>query len=102
MADYELSCFFCRKAARLAMIAHRKEGWLVGWVFACPKHLSEAEQVSLVPAHEVEQVMDYLINFADLDLKGSLKNQIHTVVMHYATQMGRWEKRYQERKEASD
>jgi len=70
------------------MIAHRKEGNLVGWIFACPEHLDTGHDVVLMPANEL---LDYLKNFASLGLEGSIKDQVHTVVMHYATQIGRWE-----------
>jgi transcriptional regulator with XRE-family HTH domain len=48
------SCYLCQTDTGLQMVPHRKDGYMVGWIFACTRcapQLYGAELIATLPEH---------------------------------------------------
>jgi len=62
--DYLAHCIGCRGTDRLALFAHRIEGQMVGWIFACPNCAPKVPRLQLdiqyVPGGQPDDDTDYI------------------------------------------
>lgn len=63
--DYFAHCIGCRATDRLALFAHRVEGQMIGWVFACPDCAPNVSRLQIdiqfVPGGQPDDGSDYII-----------------------------------------